>query len=82
MNVNAKPLIEDIFINNGDFLYHESSRTLYQVVFTGKHDNFMVINLKHGTIDGDNLTRDEVKKVYLMNHKLVESKNVDIDIKY
>lgn len=81
MHVNVKLLIEDRFINNGDFLYHESSRTLYQVVFTGKHDNFIVINLKHGTIDGDNLTRDEVNKAY-MDCKLVESKNVDINIKY
>ena len=82
MNVNAKQLIEDRFINAGDFLYNESSRTLFQVVSKGKYDRFMVINLKHGTIDGDNLTRDELKKVYLMNHKLVESKNVEVNIKY
>lgn len=81
MNVNAKQLIEDRFISTGDFLYHESSRTLFQVVSKGKHDSFMVINLKHGTIDGDNLTRDELNKVYI-NYKLVESKNVDVDIKY
>lgn len=41
----------------------------------------MVINLKYGTIDGDNLTRDELNKVYI-NNKLVESKNVEITIKY
>lgn len=81
MNVNAKQLIEDRFINAGDFLYNESSRTLFQVVSKGKYDRFMVINLKHGIIDGDNLTRDELNKVYI-KYKLVESKNVDIDIKY
>ena len=81
MNVNAKLLIEDRFISTGDFLYHESSRTLFQVVSKGKHDSFMVINLKHGTIDGDNLTRDELNKVYI-KYKLVKTKNVDIDIKY
>ena len=41
----------------------------------------MVINLKYGTIDGDNLTRDELNKVYI-KYKLVKTKNVDIDIKY
>lgn len=81
MNINVERLVEERVINAGDFLYMDSYRTLLQVIFTGVHDRFMVINLKTGSIDADNLTRDEVNKIYI-NYTLISNKNVEINIKY